>query len=73
MGFMSFEIGIGKMPKKSNSWILNLELMYQWFDQQMICHRFDQQLLFIKVHTFWSNGKKMRFVNFDFGIVKLGI
>jgi hypothetical protein len=66
MGFMSFEseIGIGKMPKKSNSWILNSELMYQWFDQQ---------LLFINVHSFWINGKKMRFVNFDFGIVKLGI
>jgi len=72
---MSFEteIGIQKMPKKSNSWILNLELMYQWFDQQMICHGFDHQLLFINVHTFLINGKKMRFVNFDFGIVKLGI
>jgi hypothetical protein len=56
MGFMSFEseIGIGKMLKKSNSWILNLELMYQWFDQQMICHGFDQQLLFINLHTFES-------------------
>jgi hypothetical protein len=62
--FMNFENESGKMLWKWNSWILNLEL---------ICHRFDQQLLFINVDKFWTNGKKQRFVNFDFGIAKLGI
>jgi hypothetical protein len=38
-----------------------------------IYHGFDQQLLFINVNTFWINGKKMRFVNFDFGIGEFGI
>ncbi len=36
-----------------------------------ICHGFNQQLLFINVNTFWINGKKMRFVNFDFGVLLL--
>jgi hypothetical protein len=39
----------------------------------MICHGFDQQLLFINVNTFRISGKKMRFVNFDFGIGEFGI
>jgi len=37
----------------------------------MIWHGFDQQLLFINGNMFSTNGKKMRFVNFDFGIAKL--
>jgi hypothetical protein len=75
MGYMNFksEIRIENMPAKWTSWILNLKLICQWFDQQMTCHGFDQQLLFINVNTFWINGKKMRFVNLDFGIVHFGI
>ncbi len=53
-----------KMSRKWNSWILNLELICQWFDHQMICHEFDQQLLFINVDTFWTNGKKNEICEF---------
>ncbi len=66
MGFMNFENELELKKYVENE-------IHEFWTWNWYVNRFDQQLLLINVDTFWTNGKKEIFVDFDFGIAKLGI